>query len=188
MTNEELKKLENDLWSAANNLRANSDLKSSEYATPVLGIIFLKFADNKYSRFEEEINKIHSSQKSRNRRDIQDIAVEKCGFYLPADARNQYLLDTPEEGRLIRNTEGKKETAKIEKPIKIAMNLIEETQDEKFKDTLPKDEYFRIAKSNPTITPSLLKKMLDDKLYPDQVFKEKRDQLFQHAEQGIYYS
>ncbi len=59
MTNEELKKLEDDLWASANNLRANSDLKSSEYATPVLGIIFLKFADNKYSRYEEEIEKEH---------------------------------------------------------------------------------------------------------------------------------
>ena len=45
MTSEELKKLEDDLWTAADNLRANSDLKSSEYSTPVLGIIFLKFAD-----------------------------------------------------------------------------------------------------------------------------------------------
>lgn len=37
MTKEQLKQLEADLWSAADNLRANSDLKSSEYATPVLG-------------------------------------------------------------------------------------------------------------------------------------------------------
>ena len=42
MTNEQLKQLETDLWSAADNLRANSDLKSSEYAIPVLGLIFLR--------------------------------------------------------------------------------------------------------------------------------------------------
>ncbi len=47
MNKAQLKKLEADLWSAADKLRANSDLKSSEYATPVLGLIFLKFADNK---------------------------------------------------------------------------------------------------------------------------------------------
>jgi type I restriction enzyme M protein len=46
MTKEQLKRLEKDLWDAADNLRANSDLKSSEYSTPVLGLIFLKFADN----------------------------------------------------------------------------------------------------------------------------------------------
>jgi hypothetical protein len=35
MTREELKQLEADLWSAADNLRANSDLKSTEYSIPV---------------------------------------------------------------------------------------------------------------------------------------------------------
>ena len=47
MNKEELKKLEATLWQTADTLRANSDLKSSEYSTPVLGLIFLKFADNK---------------------------------------------------------------------------------------------------------------------------------------------
>ena len=56
MNTEELKKLEATLWQTADTLRANSDLKSSEYSTPVLGLIFLKFADNKYSRYEAEIN------------------------------------------------------------------------------------------------------------------------------------
>lgn len=36
-------------------LRANSDLKSSDYSTPVLGLIFLKFAANKYRRHEATI-------------------------------------------------------------------------------------------------------------------------------------
>ena len=48
MNREQLKKLENDLWAAADKLRANSDLKANEYSTPVLGLIFRKFADNKY--------------------------------------------------------------------------------------------------------------------------------------------
>jgi len=56
MTPEQLKKLEATLWQTADTLRANSDLKSSEYSTPVLGLIFLKFADNKYGLFEQEIN------------------------------------------------------------------------------------------------------------------------------------
>ena len=55
MNKDQLTKLEADLWGAADNLRANSDLKSSEYATPVLGLIFLKFADNNYRRYEAEI-------------------------------------------------------------------------------------------------------------------------------------
>ena len=55
MTRDQLKKLERDLWAAADKLRANSDLKASEYSTPVLGLIFLKFADNKYLQFEDAI-------------------------------------------------------------------------------------------------------------------------------------
>ena len=46
MNKEQIKKLEKDLWAAADNPRANTDLKSTEYAIPVLGLIFLKFADN----------------------------------------------------------------------------------------------------------------------------------------------
>lgn len=160
MTNEELKKLEDDLWDSANNLRANSDLKSSEYATPVLGIIFLKFADNKYTRFEEEIEKEYKqSQESRRKREKHEIAIEKCGFYLPNEARYDYLLETPDAGREIINTEGKRELQTIDKLIKKAMNLIEEYQDENFKDVLPKDEYFRLADKpeKRQIIPSLLK-------------------------------
>ncbi len=44
MNRDQLKKLEKDLWSAADKLRANSDLKASEYSTPVLGLIFLSLA------------------------------------------------------------------------------------------------------------------------------------------------
>lgn len=55
MNKAQLKKLEADLWSTADKLRTNSDLKSSEYATPVLGLIFLKFADNNYRRHEQAI-------------------------------------------------------------------------------------------------------------------------------------
>jgi hypothetical protein len=54
MTRDQLKQLETDLWRAADNLRQGSDLKSSQYSTPVLGIIFLKFADNNYKRHEAD--------------------------------------------------------------------------------------------------------------------------------------
>ena len=55
MNRDQLKKLERDLWAAADKLRANSDLKASEYSTPVLGLIFLKIADNKYRQHEAAI-------------------------------------------------------------------------------------------------------------------------------------
>lgn len=54
MRTEELKQLENVLWRSADTLRTNSDLKFTEYSTPVLELIFLKFADNRYRPIEKE--------------------------------------------------------------------------------------------------------------------------------------
>ncbi|KQC05886.1 MAG: N-6 DNA methylase [Smithella sp. SDB] len=133
MTTEQLKKLEATLWQTADTLRANSDLKSSEYSTPVLGLIFLKFADNKYGLFEQEINEEFKKLKgSRRERPIDEIAIEKCGFYLPPEARYDYLLNLPEK-------------VEIAPALKRAMELIEEYKPE-LKDTLPQDEYFRLVR------------------------------------------
>jgi len=133
MNKEELKKLEKTLWQTADTLRANSDLKSSEYSTPVLGLIFLKFADNKYSRNEAEINAEFAKLKgTRREKPIHEIAIEKCGFYIPPDARYDHLLNLPEKEN-------------IAKAIKNAMALIEKYKPE-LKDTLPQDEYFRLVR------------------------------------------
>ena len=74
MTKEQLKQLENNLWAAADNLRANSDLKASEYSTPVLGLIFLKFADNNYRRHEPDILEEYKKLKGtrREKADFRD--------------------------------------------------------------------------------------------------------------------
>ena len=50
-----INEIEKRLWSAADELRANSKLKSSEYSVPVLGLIFLGYADHKFSEAEEEL-------------------------------------------------------------------------------------------------------------------------------------
>jgi len=83
MTSQELKQLEDDLWRSADTLRANSDLKSTEYSTPVLGLIFLKFADNKYRRNEKAIIAEYTKLKgSRREKPVSEIAIEKCGAFL----------------------------------------------------------------------------------------------------------
>ena len=88
MTNDQLKKLENDLWASANSLRAYGGLKAADYAVPVLGLIFLRFADNKYSQFETKILEDHKTDKgTRLERTIEAIALANCGFYLPDYAR-----------------------------------------------------------------------------------------------------
>src|SRR5438105_3989816 len=58
-TFKDIEKLEADLWSAADNLRANSKLTSSDYFMPVLGIIFLRHAA---SRFEAATKQIQEDQ------------------------------------------------------------------------------------------------------------------------------
>lgn len=98
MNREQLKKLERDLWAAADKLRANSDLKASEYSTPVLGLIFLKFADNKYRQHEAAIlAEYETLQGTRMERSLKDIAIEKCGFFLKPYARYDHLLNLPEQ-------------------------------------------------------------------------------------------
>ena len=144
MNAEQLKQLEDDLWSAADNLRANSDLKSSEYATPVLGLIFLKFADNKYKRAEPDITSEFAELRgTRREKPISEIAIRKCGFYLPAHARYHYLLGLPEQEDLARK-------------IKQAMEAIEEYKTE-LDGILPKDEYFALTRTSNTLLAELLK-------------------------------
>lgn len=126
----ELKQLEDQLWSAADSLRANTDLKPNEYSTPVLGLIFLKFADNKYGAAEEAILKEFNELKgTRREKPLAEIAIKHCGFYLPDNARYNYLLELPESEDLASK-------------IKEAMQAIEDHQgQEDFKDVLPKNDY-----------------------------------------------
>lgn len=134
MTREQLQKLEADLWRAADNLRANSDLKASEYSTPVLGLIFLKFADNKFKQHEQVIHRDFLAYKdTRLEKSLADIAIEKCGFYLPDHARYEYLLKL-------------EDSKDIASAIKEAMRAIEEYKPE-LQGVLPQDEYFRLTRS-----------------------------------------
>ncbi|NVZ09537.1 SAM-dependent DNA methyltransferase [Allochromatium humboldtianum] len=134
MTRDQLKRLEADLWAAADTLRANSDLKASEYSTPVLGLIFLKFADINYRRHEATIQAEFEQLKgTRRERPLHEIALAKCGLYLPDHARYSYLLDLPED----RN---------IAKAIEEAMDAIEAYKPE-LAGSLPKHEYHRLTQS-----------------------------------------
>ena len=149
MTNQQLKELEEKLWASADAMRAYGGLKSSDYAMPVLGLIFLKFAENKYAQHEEDILKeFDASKGTRIETPIEDIAVRTCGFYLPDEARYDYLLELPEG----------KGTAKA---IENAMGLIEKYQGGKLEDVLPKNVYFDIEKKKHDLLPQLLKYFSD---------------------------
>ena len=95
--------LENRLWAMADELRANSRLRASEYSTPVLGLIFLRYADHKFAQVEGEIREKASTGKRRVRITDQRAAYHARGiFYLPEEARFQYLLNLPEKEDIAR--------------------------------------------------------------------------------------
>ena len=145
----QLKNLKDTLWTTADQLRANSGLKSTEYAEPILGLIFLRFADVKYSKFEPEIKAEFDSIKgTRMERPIHEIAIEKCGFYLPEEARYDWLLNLPESEDLA-------------KKVKEAMEAVEKYTAE-LEDTLPKDIYYSVnSEDDPLVLAKLLKNFKD---------------------------
>lgn len=112
---------ESRLWDVANKLRANSKLSSSQYSTPVLGLIFLRHADYKFTQKQDELEgKNKNSRRSVGKDDYQADGV----LYLPEKARYSYLLNLPE---------GKD----IGEAVNEAMKLVEE-ENKELKDTLPK--------------------------------------------------
>ena len=50
-----VQQLENELWEAADQLRANSKLTAAEYSMPVLGLIFLRHGDNRFKAYLPDI-------------------------------------------------------------------------------------------------------------------------------------
>ncbi len=59
------------LWETADELRANSHLKASEYSVPVLGLIFLKFADSRFTELETELAGKKSGRRVVGKADYQ---------------------------------------------------------------------------------------------------------------------
>ncbi len=80
------------LWETADELRANSHLKASEYSVPVLGLIFLKFADSRFTELETELAGKKSGRRVIGKADYQAKGV----LYLPTEARFANLLDLRE--------------------------------------------------------------------------------------------
>ena len=118
--------IEKRLWAAADELRANSRLKASEYSVPVLGLIFLRYADQKFAHAEEDLAKKGTGRRKIGKTDYQARGV----LYLPPESRFSSLLALPEGGD-------------IGKAISDAMRAIE-AENEQLKDILPKT-YSRLS-------------------------------------------
>lgn len=121
---QDITRLENDLWEAADQLRANSKLTATEYSLPVLGLIFLRHATNRYLTVKAEIEKTLPSRGGRTRPLTAADFQQKAAIFLPDAAQYEYLV----------NLSGQED---LGKKINDAMTLIE-GQVDFLKGALPK--------------------------------------------------
>lgn len=144
MTDSELKKLKDDLWHSADMLRAGAHLAANKYGQPILGLIFLRYADILFKQHKDEIDREFNKLKnSRMAKSPRQIAIEKCGFYLPEIAYYDFINDA--------NDDAHKATL-----VKNAMEAIER-ENPKMAGVLPKAVYGQLV---PEEEPELLSKIV----------------------------
>ena len=148
-----IRKLETELWEAADLLRADSKVTSQEYCMPVLGLIFLRYAYSRFKYVESEILKNRPMRLGRVMPVEPEDFKSKSALYLPEKARYDYLLNLPD------NTD-------IGEAINTAMELVEE-QSEQLKGVLPKN--YTILQD------SLLRELL--RIFNNSAFNEMRDDI-----------
>jgi len=117
--------LEKRLWDAADQFRANSGLKSQEYSAPVLGLIFLRFAEVRYDAQRAKLEQASASARRGSRVDDPAAYHADGVLYLAPGARFDALLNFPEGGRTVKNAAGKDEHQSIGQAVNEAMRLIE---------------------------------------------------------------
>jgi len=123
----DLKRFEDDLWEAADNLRANSKLTSSDYFMPVLGVIFLRHAANRFDVATKQIQDDQASGKMPRRKVLPDDYIRRRALWLPETARYDYIM-----------AQATSDVSGLPSLITGAMNAIEESF-EPLQAVLPKD-------------------------------------------------
>lgn len=151
-----IEQLERRLWSAADQLRSNSKLTSTEYYMPVLGLIFLRHAYNRFLVVKTEVEASLPSRGGVTRPITKEDFKRKSALYLQDKAQYEYLLTLPSDqdvaGAIIR-----------------AMELIEEDY-APLKGVLPKD--YQIFESD------VLKNLL--KTFNDRALQAASGDMFGH--------
>ncbi|GAC08253.1 type I restriction-modification system subunit M [Paraglaciecola chathamensis] len=141
-----IEELEKRLWSAADSLRANTGLTAQEYSRPILGLIFLKYAEYRFSLAKSKIEEQTSSRRrggSLSGDGIKSKVQAEGAMYVPDDALYSNLLALPEGSNIGINVNN-------------AMKALE-ADNEAIKDALPKT-YTRFEND---ILKSLLKNFND---------------------------
>lgn len=91
-TFKDIEKLESDLWDAADNLRANSHVPSSDYFMPVLGIIFLRHAANRFDAAQRQIEADQATGKMPKRKVRPEDYIARRALYLPEESRYDWIM------------------------------------------------------------------------------------------------
>ena len=98
MTDQELKQLKDNLWHSADMLRASAHLSANKYGQPILGLIFLRYADVLFKQHKQAIDaKYNKIKGTRIEKPYKAIAIEECGFFLPECAYYDTLNDAPDD-------------------------------------------------------------------------------------------
>ena len=95
-----LEKFESDLWKIADNLRANSNLASNEYFMPIMGLIFLRHATNRFYEAKAAIEADKEAGKMPDRPLVEADFTRRRALNLPEAARFDVILKTPKDGNL----------------------------------------------------------------------------------------
>ena len=91
-----IRKLEDELWEAADLLRAGSKLTSNQYCMPVLGLIFLRYAYSRFKLVETEILKDRPVRGGRVLPVEASDFASRSALFLPREAQYAYLVELPE--------------------------------------------------------------------------------------------
>lgn len=97
MNAEEIKKLEDELWGAADDLRANSKLTAAEYKDPVLGLILLRYAQNRYEEAKVAVEAAIPKGPRGKRAATKEDFLAAGAMMLPEKAQYDYLANLPEK-------------------------------------------------------------------------------------------
>lgn len=108
------------LWKVADQLRANSGLKPSEFSRPVLGLLFLRYAEGRFAEAEKKMKPAAGSRRTIGPDDYKAAGI----IYLPPQARFKRLVSLPEGENLGR-------------ALNDAMAAVE-AQNESLRDVLPR--------------------------------------------------
>jgi len=94
---ENIEHIEARLWEAADQLRANSKLTSTEYSVPVLGLIFLRYAYNRFLAVKDEIEATLPTRNGVKRKLSKEDFVRKGAMFLREKSHYDMLLNLPED-------------------------------------------------------------------------------------------